>query len=63
MVLTLFNLGILSNDDFDTQLSGAVMLNDDGRKKVITKWQEKKRTEMEHPYLKQKVQFGLIPYM
>jgi CRISPR-associated protein Cas1 len=61
--ITMFNLGILSEKDFDRQLSGAVWLNDDGRKKVLTKWQEKKRTDFMHPYLKQKIQFGLLPYV
>lgn len=61
--LTLFNLGILKQSDFDAQLSGAVWLNDDGRKKVLTRWQEKKRTDFMHPYLKQKIQFGLLPYV
>lgn len=62
-VITLFNLGILSDKDFVTQESGAVWLNDDGRKKVLTRWQEKKRTDIVHPYLKQKIQFGLLPYI
>lgn len=62
-VLTLINLKILSENDFEKQLSGAVWLNDDGRKKVITKWQEKKRSEYNHPYLNQKIPFGLIPYV
>ena len=63
MTLTLFNLGILSYDDFEKQFSGAVWLNDEGRRKVLTKWQEKKRTDLMHPYLKQKVQFGLLSYI
>ena len=62
-VLTLINLQIIRKKDFDTQVSGAVWLNDNGRKKVLTKWQEKKRTEYLHPYLKQKIPFGLIPYV
>ncbi len=61
--ITLFNLGILSEKDFEVQISGAVWLNDDGRKKVLTRWQEKKRTDLMHPYLKQKIQFGLLPYV
>lgn len=32
-------------------------------KKVLTKWQEKKRTDYMHPHLKQKIPFGLIPYV
>lgn len=62
-VLTLINLRIVSEDDFEKQVSGAVLLNDAGRKKVLTRWQEKKRTDYTHPYLKQKIQFGLIPYV
>ena len=61
--ITLFNLGIFSEKDFEVQISGAVWLNDDGRKKVLTRWQEKKRTDLMHPYLKQKIQFGLLPYV
>ncbi len=41
-VLTLINLKIIKPEDFDVQVSGAVFLNDDGRKKVLSKWQEKK---------------------
>lgn len=62
-VLTLINLQIITEKDFDKQLSGAVWLNDDGRKKVLSRWQEKKRTNTMHPYLKQKIPFGLLPYI
>lgn len=62
-VLTLINLQIVTEKDFDKQLSGAVWLNDDGRKKVLSRWQEKKRTDTMHPYLKQKIPFGLLPYI
>lgn len=61
--LTLLNLKILSEDDFTQQISGAVWLNDEGRKKVISRWQEKKRSDMVHPYLKQKIPLGLLPYV
>jgi CRISPR-associated protein Cas1 len=62
-VLTLVNLKIVSEADFTTQVSGAVWLNDDGRRKVLTHWQEKKRSDLTHPYLRQKIQFGLLPYV
>lgn len=61
--LSLFNLRILTAEDFEPQKTGAVYLNDDGRKKVLTRWQEKKRTDIVHPFLKQKIQFGLLPYV
>lgn len=62
-VLTLLNLQIIGEQDFETQPSGAVWLNDEGRKKVLARWQEKKRSEMMHPYLKQKIPMGLFPYV
>lgn len=62
-VITLFNLKILNENDFEKQVSGAVWLNDDGRKKVLARWQEKKRSDMMHPYLKQKIPMGLLPYV
>lgn len=62
-VLTLLNLQIIGEKDFEKQLSGATWLNEEGRKKVLAKWQEKKRTDMMHPYLKQKIPLGLLPYI
>ena len=61
--ITLFNLKILQQKDFRQEMGGAVYLNDEGRKKVITHWQEKKRSDIVHPYLKQKLQLGLLPYV
>lgn len=61
--LTLLNLKIIGEKDFEKQISGAVWLNADGRKKVLTKWQERKRADMMHPYLKQKIPMGLLPYV
>lgn len=62
-VITLLNLKIVSESDFEKQVSGAVWLNDEGRKKVLAKWQEKKRTDIMHPFLKQKIPLGLLPYV
>ena len=62
-VLTMINLQILNEDDFEKQISGAIFLNASGRKKVISRWQEKKRTSMTHPYIKQKIPLGLLPYI
>ena len=30
---------------------------------MLTRWQEKKRSVMTHPYLKQKIPVGLLPYV
>lgn len=61
--ITLLNLQILNEGDFEKQISGAVWLNAEGRRKVLSRWQEKKRTDVMHPYLKQKIPLGLLPYI
>ena len=62
-VIGLLNLQIIGEKDFEQQISGSTWLNDEGRKKVLTRWQEKKRSDMMHPYLKQKIPMGLLPYV
>lgn len=62
-VLTMVNLKIIRSSDFDVQVTGAVLLNKDGKRKVLEKWQEKKRTDIIHPYLKQKIKLGLLPFV
>ena len=63
MVISSVNLKQIQPKDFDTQVSGAVLLNDDGRKKILSLWQNKKREVLLHPILKEKVEFGLFPYV
>ena len=62
LVLTMINLKMVNADDFEVQPGGAVYLSKDGKRKVITQWQEKKRTVIVHTYLKEKIPVGLIPY-
>lgn len=63
IVITMINLKQIKPDDFEKQESGAVYLSKDGRKKVLTVWQEKKRSTVIHPYLNEKIPLGLIPYV
>lgn len=62
-VLTLLNLKMIGEKDFDRQFSGAVWLNQKGKQKFLTKWQEKKRNMLTHPIIKEKVPYGLLPYV
>ncbi len=43
--------------------SGAVLLTDSGRKAFLQAWQERKRDVITHPYLKEKLSWGLVPYV
>lgn len=63
LVISMINLRILDEKDFEKQISGAVYLNDSGRKKVLERWQNKKRESLKHPYLKEKVQYGMLPFI
>ena len=62
-VLTLVNNRMIRPEDFQTQDSGAVLLTDDGRKKFLKAWQGRKRDTLTHPYLNEKMSWGLIPYV
>ncbi len=61
-VLTLFNRKQLQKNDFTFEASGAVKLTDDARKKVLVAFQERKQEEILHPYLEEKVPYGLLPH-
>lgn len=62
-VLSMIHLKMVNEKDFEKQISGAIWLNEQGRNKVITRWQEHKRKMMQHPFLKEKIPWGLLPYV
>lgn len=62
-VLTTINNGVLSADDFEKSESGAVRLTDTARKIFLEHWQGRKREQIVHPYLEEKIPWGLIPYI
>lgn len=63
LTLTMINLKMINADDFEIQESSAVFLNKEGKKKVITAWQERKRSTIVHPYLNEKIPLGLLPFV
>ena len=62
-VLTLVNNRVLSAKDFEHQESGAVLLSDAGRKIFLKQWQERKKEKITHPYLGEKLAWGMVPYV
>lgn len=62
-VVSLINKRIIGNDDFDVREDGAVLLSEDGRKLFLTHWQSRKQEAVTHPFLKEKVEWGLLPYV
>lgn len=62
LVLSIINKKVLNQDDFVKKESGAVIMTDEARKKFLTAWQNKKLEKITHPYLKEKISWGLVPY-
>ena len=46
----------------DNDQCKAAIITDDGKKKIINYWQERKQEEIQHPFLDEKIKYGLIPY-
>lgn len=61
-VLSLINNRKFERSDFEVQESGAVLLKDVARRDFLAQWQMKKREVITHPFLKEKVEWGLVPY-
>jgi CRISPR-associated protein Cas1 len=60
MVLSLINRQQVQPKDFELRESGAVYLNDSGRKTFLTTWQQRKQETITHPFLKEKTTVGLL---
>ncbi|MNW28930.1 CRISPR-associated protein Cas4/endonuclease Cas1 fusion [compost metagenome] len=61
-VLSLINKKIVNDKGFYIKENGAVIMDDDTRKKVIKAWQERKQERIQHPYLNEQIPWGLVPY-
>ena len=61
-VLTLINRNVVSAKDFFIQENGAVFMKDDARKRILTEWQNKKKETICHPFLDEKVEWGMVPF-
>lgn len=63
LCLNLVNLQQISSTDFLKKEGGGIILTDKGRKEVLGAWQKRKQDEITHPYLNEKIQIGLLPYV
>lgn len=62
-VLALVNKKQVNEKDFEQREDGAVYLNESGRKSFIAAWQKRKDEELKHPFINEKVQWGMLPYV
>lgn len=62
-VLTMINKKIIKPEDFHQKENGAVIMGDDARKLFLSHWQTKKQEVVKHPYLEEKVEWGMVPHV
>lgn len=62
-VITMINRRQISVNDFEEKENQAVLLNDKGREKILKQWQKRKHQEITHPFIKEKMPIGLLPFI
>lgn len=60
---SMVNTKKISRKDFCMEESGAVRLTDDGRKKILEVWHTHKEGGMTHPFMEEKIKWGLVPHV
>lgn len=62
-IVTAINNRVVGAGDFELRESGEVLLVDSGRKALFEQWQARKREQIVHPFLKEKIPWGLVPFV
>lgn len=62
-VLSCINQKVINAGHLQRQEGGAVLLTDEGRRAFLAAWQSKKQEQITHPFLKEKLPWGLVPYV
>jgi CRISP-associated protein Cas1 len=63
LALSLVNRGQIRASGFKQLGSGAVVMDDETRKQVLVAWQNRKQEEILHPFLEERIPFGLAPFV
>ncbi|MDA8226789.1 MAG: type I-C CRISPR-associated endonuclease Cas1c [Desulfitobacterium hafniense] len=61
-VISLINKREVNGGGFTRMENGAVIMDDDTRKTILKAWQSRKQEEIRHPFLQEKMEWGLVPY-
>ena len=62
-VLSCINQKQLTARHCQRQESGAVLLTEEGRRAFLTAWQQRRQQTIQHPFLGEKLPWGLVPHM
>lgn len=63
LVLTLINRKQVRKEGFLKTETGGVIMDDKTRKEIIKNYQERKRDEIKHPFISEKIPLGLLPHV
>lgn len=61
-VLSLINKRVLNKTHFVNKESGAVIMTEEGRREFLSSWHNKKQEKITHPYLRERISWGLVPF-
>jgi CRISPR-associated protein Cas1 len=62
-VISLINRKQISPKGFITKESGGIVMDKETKNTFLTAWQKRKQEEITHPFLKEKIEIGLLPYV
>jgi CRISPR-associated protein Cas1 len=63
LALSLVNRRQLTKRDFKTLENGAVTMTDQARKTLLVAYQERKRDEILHPFIDERIPLGMVPFV
>jgi len=63
LTLSLINRNQIQAKDFEMAETGAVTIDPDAKKAVLSAYQSRKQEEITHPYLGEKMAVGLLPFV
>ena len=63
LMLSLINRRQIRPSGFRRLESGGVVMDEEARKQVLVAWQLRKQEEILHPFIQERIAFGLVPYV
>jgi CRISPR-associated protein Cas1 len=61
-VISLINKKEVTASGFMQKENGTVVMDDNTRRVILKAWQAKKQEQITHPFLEEKIEWGLVPY-
>ena len=63
LVLSLINRSQIEEKDFIAKDNGSYEFTENGKKKYLDIWNKRLQDEITHPFLEEKIELGLLPYV